>query len=132
MNVQLNTSYILKRPSFPYLCTMWTSSGIVLLKSSAKKRKKSINFLSVFDPIKSSFVVHILRSADVTKESKNENENYRKSVEIGGHPFQAKNLENWAVVVAQWVERLLPRPEICGSTPVMSKFYFPSTVLNLY
>ena len=55
-----------------------------------------------------------------------------KIIEIGGHPFQAKNLENWAVVVAQWVERLLPRPEICGSTPVMSKFYFPSTVLNLY
>ena len=35
-----------------------------------------------------------------------------------------------AVVVAHLVERLLPTPMICGSIPVISKFYLLSTVLG--
>ena len=35
---------------------------------------------------------------------------------------------NWAVVVAQLVERLLPLPEVCGSNSVFGKNLF---VLNI-
>ena len=35
-----------------------------------------------------------------------------------------KHVQNiWAVVVAQLVERSLTTPELCGSNPVVGKFY---------
>ena len=34
-----------------------------------------------------------------------------------------KEFRSWAVVVAQSVEQSLPTPEVCGSNPVIGKFY---------
>ena len=44
----------------------------------------------------------------------------------GGEPHDRHNSQTWmdgAVVVAQLVERLLPKPEVCGSIPVIGKMY---------
>ena len=37
---------------------------------------------------------------------------------------------DWAVVVAQLVERLLPIPEVRGSNPVISKIYIEHFTVN--
>ena len=38
----------------------------------------------------------------------------------------------WAVVVAQLVEQLLPKPEVRGSNPVMGKMYWTFIYCQLY
>ena len=37
-----------------------------------------------------------------------------------------------AVVVAQWVEQLLPSPQIRGTRLIIGNFYFLSSMLKLY
>ena len=45
--------------------------------------------------------------------------------------YKTKNRQIGSVVVAQWVERLLPTPEICGLNPVIGNFiYFLFNKLN--
>ena len=38
--------------------------------------------------------------------------------------------ENWAVVVDQLVELLLPAPEVCGSKPVIGKLLYRTFVYS--
>ena len=45
---------------------------------------------------------------------------------------ETKKQEWRAVVVAKLVEQSIPKPEIHGSNPAIDKFYFLSTILNLY
>ena len=43
---------------------------------------------------------------------------------------RGKVIRNWVVVVAQLVERSLPKPDIHGSNRFICKFYYITTVLQ--
>ena len=50
---------------------------------------------------------------------------------IGLLAFAVLNNDAWAVVVAQWVVRLPPTPEICGSNPVIGKLLSNICLLSI-
>ena len=59
--------------------------------------------------------------------------NWRHSVAIHYHKTHCKCKHDWAVVVAQMVERKLPTPDVSASNPVIGKLFTTdllSTVLK--